>query len=107
MARTRDLWHKTVTSTEGKPARVPTARYGHGKRWLAVWVSPDGHEATKAFAKKSDADLHGSAQEADAARGTYVSARAARTTVGQWCAIRGSTGTRRGGRPRCGRPVST
>jgi integrase len=85
MARTRDLWHKTVTSTEGKPARVPTARYGHGKRWLAVWVSPDGHEATKAFAKKSDADLHGSAQEADAARGTYVSARAARTTVGQWC----------------------
>ncbi len=85
MARTRDLWYKTVTGPDDKPVKVQTARYGHGKRWLAVWAGPDGHEATRAFAKKSDADRYGSAQETDAARGTYIDPRLARTTVEQWC----------------------
>jgi integrase len=61
------------------------ARRGRGKRWLAVWTGPDGRECTRAFAKKSDADRYGQAQETDAARGTYIDPRAARTTVGEWC----------------------
>lgn len=85
MARTRDLWYRTQPGPDGKPSKVQTARYGHGKRWLAVWAGPAGQEATKAFAKKSDADRYGSAQETDAARGTYIDPRLARTTVEQWC----------------------
>ncbi len=85
MARTRDLWQKTIESPDGKPVKVPTARHGHGKRWLAVWAAPDGQEATKAFAKKSDADRYSGAQETDAARGTYLDPRLSRTTVEQWC----------------------
>jgi hypothetical protein len=79
MARTRDLWKDP-------------ARRGHGKRWLAVWAGPGGREQTKAFAKKSDADRYGAAQETDATRGTYLDPRLARTTVGQWADdwIRGS-----------------
>jgi integrase len=71
MARTRDLWKDP-------------ARRGHGKRWLAVWAGPGGREQTRAFAKKSDADKYGAAQETDASRGTYLDPRLARTTVGQW-----------------------
>ena len=72
MARTRDLWKDP-------------ARRGHGKRWLAVWAAPGGAERTKAFAKKTEADHYGAAQETDASRGTYLDPRRARTTVGQWC----------------------
>ena len=71
MARVKDLW------------RDP-ARKGHGKRWLAVWQGPDG-EASKAFDRKLEAERHGSAQETDRARGTYVSPADAKVTVGQWC----------------------
>jgi hypothetical protein len=62
MARVKGLW------------KMP-ARRGRGKRWLAVWTGPDGRECTRAFAKKSDADRHGIAMEADQLRGTYVDPR--------------------------------
>jgi integrase len=73
MARVRDLW------------KNPDRRGGRGKRWLAVWTGPDGAEHTQAFAKKTDADRYGQAQETDAARGTYIDPKAARITVAQWC----------------------
>jgi len=85
MARTRDLWYRTEPGPDGQPVKVQTARYGHGRRWLAVWAGPAGEESTRAFAKKSDADRYGSAQETDAARGTYIDPRLSRTTVAQWC----------------------
>jgi integrase len=71
MARTRDLWRDT-------------ARRGHGKRWLAVWTGPDGREQAKAFAKKTDADRYGAAQETDADRGTYVDPRAGSATLREY-----------------------
>lgn len=80
MARTRDLWLKTVNGE-----RVKTARHGHGKRWLAVWTASDGSEATAAFAKKSDADRYSVAQETDTLRGVGIDPKAARVTVAQWC----------------------
>lgn len=80
MARTRDLWFKTV---EGE--KVKTARHGHGKRWLAVWTGKDGAEATSAFAKKSDAERYGAAQETDTLRGVGIDPKAARVTVAEWC----------------------
>ena len=72
MARVKDLW------------KDPERR-GHGKRWLAVWIAPDGREKSRAFAKRAEADRYGKGQEADVERGTYVDAKARRTTVGQWC----------------------
>ena len=67
MAGTKDLWTVTVKGPDGKPSRQRTARYGHGKRWLAAWIGMDGREQTKAFAKKAEADRYGAAQETDAA----------------------------------------
>ncbi|WP_327633678.1 site-specific integrase [Kribbella sp. NBC_00482] len=85
MGFTKDLWNKTVTDAEGIKTKVPTARYGKGKRWLAVWHEDGGRERTKAFAKKADADRYWPTQETDVSRGTYITPAAAKTTVDQWC----------------------
>ena len=71
MARTRDLW------------RSPERR-GRGKRWLAVWTGPDGREQTRAFAKKSDAERHATAMEADRLRGAYIDPRRGTKTVREY-----------------------
>lgn len=46
-------------------------RWGKGKRYLAVWHDPDGNEKTKAFTRKTPADLHWQAMETDVERGEY------------------------------------
>ena len=79
MARTKDLWFVT---RDGE--RVPTARHGHGKRWLAEWTGPDRRRATRAFARKSDADRHGTAMEADRMRGAYIDPRRGTQTVREY-----------------------
>ncbi|MBG0818205.1 site-specific integrase [Planomonospora sp. ID82291] len=72
MARVKDLWFRTVKNADDKLEKVPTARNGRGKRWLACWTGPDGREATKAFERKADAERHSVRMEADRHRGTYV-----------------------------------
>lgn len=67
MARVKDLWFTTD--------RRRTTRHGHGKRWLAVWIGPDGTEHGKAFGRKADAERFAAAMEADMLRGTYVDPR--------------------------------
>jgi integrase len=67
MSRVKDLWLTTD--------KRPTAKYGHGKRWLAVWTGPHRGDRTKAFARKSDAERHLVMMEADQLRGTYVDPR--------------------------------
>ena len=67
MSHVKDLW---LTAD-----KRPTARYGHGKRWLAVWTGPHRGERTKAFTRKSDAERHLVMMEADQLRGTYVDPR--------------------------------
>src|SRR5262249_41787289 len=71
----KDLWTVTVKGPDGKPAKQHTARYGHGKRWLAVWTAPDGREQTKTFAKKIEADRYGPAMEAHGRGGVDVHPR--------------------------------
>jgi integrase len=71
MARTRDLWKNPE-------------RRGRGKRWLAVWIAPDGREQTKAFARKGEADHHGTAMEADRLRGAYIDPRKGTMTVREY-----------------------
>ncbi len=67
MARVKDLWFTGD--------RRRTAKYGRGKRWLAVWTGPGGTEHAKAFDRKIDAERHGAAMEADQLRGVYVDPR--------------------------------
>jgi integrase len=83
MARVKDLW---FTAGKQKTARHPD-RGGNknAKRWLAVWTAADGGEASAAFAKKSDAERYGAAQETDTLRGVGVDPKAARVTVAHWC----------------------
>ena len=67
MARVRDLWYDR---DRHKTARHPDEGGNRdAKRWLAVWMTADGSETTKAFAKRSDAEKHATLQQADAQRG--------------------------------------
>src|SRR5437870_5154807 len=67
MARVRDLWYD---KNRRKTARHPDEGGNrNAKRWLAIWVTADGTETSKAFAKRIDAEKHATLQEADAQRG--------------------------------------
>src|SRR5271166_3862341 len=67
MARVRDLWYdKDRHKTTRHPDKGGNK---NAKRWLAVWVTVGGTEASKTFAKRSDAEKHATLQEADAQRG--------------------------------------
>lgn len=72
MARRKDLWKDP-------------ARKGKGKRWLGVWQLGDGTETSKAFHNADQALKYAQAQETDIDRGTYISPKARRVTVGAWC----------------------
>ena len=48
MAYVKDLWMTTVSLPDGGAEKTPTKRHGSGKRWLAVWVDPDGRERSAA-----------------------------------------------------------
>ncbi|MEU4287798.1 site-specific integrase [Kribbella sp. NPDC026596] len=85
MGFTKDLWHSTTTDAEGNKVKARTARFGKGRRWLAVWHEADGRERTKAFERKTDADRHWPTQETDVSRGAYITPADAATTVDQWC----------------------
>lgn len=78
MARVKDRWQD--------PARRERAKTnpGSAKRWLAVWIGPDGREHTKAFAVKESARQHAVAKEADRHRGMYVDERAGRVRLAEY-----------------------
>jgi len=70
VARVKDLWH----TTDGRKTKRHPDNGGNAKakRWLAVWIGPDGKEHSRAFATKEQARQYGIAQEADRMRGVYV-----------------------------------
>jgi integrase len=100
MARVKDLWFsevpekgldgKNVLDPHGrvKKTRLKTAKHPdrggnkEAKRWLAVWIDPDGNEKSKAFAKQRDAQKYADKMEADADRGDYVDPRAVKEKFG-------------------------
>ncbi len=80
MPRVRDLW---FDKNRNKSARHPD-RGGNvkAKRWLALWIGPDGREDSKAFARQSDANRYATSMEADALRGIrYADPRRGAVTV--------------------------
>jgi integrase len=81
MGYTKDLWTRPEKQPDGKTKRVPNARHGKGKRWLACWLDPDGQEKAKAFATKTPADKYWRDQEAARDRGEYVDPKAGRELV--------------------------
>ncbi|MEV0307457.1 tyrosine-type recombinase/integrase [Nonomuraea fuscirosea] len=82
MAFVKDLWTKTVRNPDGKPQKVKTARHGKGKRWLAVWVDPDGNERSTAYDRKADAERKIATMGADIARGDYIDPNAGKVLFG-------------------------
>lgn len=82
MARIKDLWF-TTTRPRRKTARHPdNGGNKKAKRWLAVWIDPDGDEKTKAFASQDAAKKYARKMEADAERGQYIDPKAGRELVG-------------------------
>lgn len=76
MGFTKDLWTRKEKQPDGKFKRVQGARWGVGKRWLAVWLDPEGDERSKAFKVKAAADLYWAAMETDRERGEYFDPKA-------------------------------
>jgi integrase len=87
MARVKDLWHAEVSDPDApepgpgesrRRIKEKTARHPDNggnkdaKRWLAIWLDPDGREKTKAFAKTDAAKAYAKKMEADAERDEYV-----------------------------------
>lgn len=98
--RVKDLWFSEVKDptdptkkTKRKTARHPD-RGGSkdAKRWLAVWLDPDGKEKSKAFAVKEKAKAHGARMEADVERGEYIAPGAGKELIGplgrKWLRLR-------------------
>jgi integrase len=82
MGFTKDLWTRPEKQPDDKIKRVPNARWGKGKRWLACWQDPDGNERTKAFRVKTPADNHWRDMESARDRGEYVDPKAGRELFG-------------------------
>lgn len=79
MAHVQDLWEKTVGGR-----RIRTSRYGKGNRWQARYLDPDGHERTRTFARKQDAERFVVTVRADVLRGAYVDPDAGKVTFAEF-----------------------
>lgn len=92
MGFTKDQWTRPEQQADGTIQRVRNARWGKGKRWLAVWHDPDGGERSRAFAAKEAAARYWQAMETDRDRGEYFDPRAGRELLGdigtRWLASR-------------------
>ncbi|WP_405056060.1 hypothetical protein OG474_25350 [Kribbella sp. NBC_01505] len=82
MAYVKDQWTRPVKQADGTVVRERNEkRWGKGKRWLAVWIGPEGKEVSAAFDTKTVASRHGSAMETDRERGEYVDPRAGKVRL--------------------------
>ena len=81
MGFTKDLWTSKVRQPDGTIKRERNARWGKGKRWLAVWHDESGRERSKAFPVKESADKCWPAMETDVARGEYIDPKAGKEKI--------------------------
>ncbi len=93
-AGVEDRWTKTERDEHGNTQKVPTALNGTGKRWRVRYVDDEGHEHSKAFDRKADAQAWlDSEVTAKLATGTYVTPQAGLLTVEEmytsWSATQG------------------
>jgi integrase len=78
MADVDDRWYRTV---EGR--RMPTARHGKGKRWVARWRDGD-RQQSKSFDRRQDAERFLAQVTTDLARGAYTDPRAGQERLGSY-----------------------
>jgi integrase len=76
MAHVEDLWLRD--DGERRP------RHGKGKRYRVRWVDPGGHERSKSFQRKTDADRFRSNTETDLEREDYVDPKTRKVTLRQF-----------------------
>lgn len=93
MAFAKDQWTRPVTRPDGSVERVRNdKRWGRGKRWLGVWLDPNGKEKTKAFETKAEALRYARTLETDRDRGDYLDPNAGKTRLDEigarWIASR-------------------
>ncbi|MFD0853493.1 hypothetical protein ACFQ07_14745, partial [Actinomadura adrarensis] len=100
MARVKDLWHSEVPDPDDPTKKIKRKTKRHpdrggsktAKRWLAVWIEPDGTEASKAFRIQDAAAKYARKQEEDIARDEYIDPRAGRHLFGplarRWLRLR-------------------
>jgi integrase len=83
-----DRWHKRVKGLDGKTRTERSSVYGEVTRWRVRWVDDTGHERTKVFDRKPDAQTYLNGLTADVQRGEYVDPRRSAETFGsvaeQW-----------------------
>jgi hypothetical protein len=79
-----DLWYLRQRD-RGTHDRIPSKRYGRGKRWRVRWVDPDsGETRTESFDRKVDADSFDAQTRADIVQGHYVDPKAGRVKVKEY-----------------------
>lgn len=70
-----DLWFLKERGPDGK--RLPSKRYGRGKRWRVRYTDPEtGKPRESLWEKKSDAEKEDANQRADISRGKWIDPRA-------------------------------
>lgn len=81
MSHIEDRWEKTVDGD-----RIRTPRHGQGMRWRARYLDPDGHQRSKMFARKIDAERFLASVTTDMLRGSYVDPSAGKVTFADFAA---------------------
>jgi integrase len=89
-----DRWTKVVRDEHGNTQKIPSVRHGKGLRWMARWVDADGHEQTKSFHRKADAQKFLDIEViTKLATGNYIPPKAGAMTVREvhasWSASQG------------------
>ncbi len=76
-----DRWTREERQEDGTVRRVPSTRYGTGKRWMARYVDGSGKEHAKSFARKADAQTWLDGQTSAVVVGLHAPPSAGRVTV--------------------------
>jgi hypothetical protein len=67
-----DRWYATDKATG---ERVPTARHGVGRRWVARWRDENGKQCSKSYERKADAERFVAGVATALAKGDYIDER--------------------------------
>ncbi|PFG27428.1 tyrosine-type recombinase/integrase [Corynebacterium renale] len=71
MGHVRDLWTKPNPDKTSRKKRIKSARWGKGKRWLAVWEE-HGKPVSKAFATEDAAEAYVATARVGQDHGTWI-----------------------------------
>lgn len=79
-----DLWYLRKRHPQ-TGERLPSKRYGRGKRWRVRWVDPQtGRTQTAMFDKKAHAERQDANVHADISRGAYIDPNAGKVTFAEY-----------------------